>query len=84
MGKTVWYRLTVSVEAEIEVNTVGSSYDTVLAVYTGNSLATLSLVDCNDDVAPLASGSPGWSSRRGRRMEATISRSAASTELPAS
>ncbi|MGH9196890.1 MAG: thrombospondin type 3 repeat-containing protein, partial [Acidimicrobiia bacterium] len=34
----------------LNANTAGSDYDTVLAVYTGTSLADLSVVACNDDV----------------------------------
>ncbi|HKR51924.1 MAG TPA: CARDB domain-containing protein [Pseudonocardiaceae bacterium] len=45
---TVWYGLTISVGTEVSVDTIGSNYDTVLAVYTGASLGSLSEVACND------------------------------------
>jgi Ca2+-binding RTX toxin-like protein len=48
---TVWYGLTVSAGTEISVDTIGSNYDTVLAVYTGPSLGSLSEVACNDDIS---------------------------------
>lgn len=48
-GRTVWYRFTPSTTRTIVANTVGSDFDTVLAVYTGDSLASLSEVTCNDD-----------------------------------
>jgi hypothetical protein len=44
---TVWYA--VQADVPVEVNTAGSTADTVLAVYEGDSLDTLQLVDCNDD-----------------------------------
>jgi hypothetical protein len=48
IGTTVWYRFTPAVSGTITVNTFGSNYDTVLALYTGQRGA-LSPVDCNDD-----------------------------------
>jgi len=48
-GATVWYRYTPATSSSITAGTGGSSYDTVLAVYTGSSLGSLNLVACNDD-----------------------------------
>jgi hypothetical protein len=50
IGKTVWYRLTVSADARVQIETEGSTYDTVLTVYTGESLGSLTQVDCNDNI----------------------------------
>ncbi len=47
--RTVWYRFTAPASGIYEVDTFGSDFDTVLAVYTGSTLPSLSLVDCNDD-----------------------------------
>ena len=47
-GKTVWYSFTPSADVSVTADTFGSDYDTVLAAYTGPSLAALSLVACND------------------------------------
>jgi hypothetical protein len=46
--KTVWYRYTPSVTGTVAANTTGSSYDTILSVYTG-SQGSLTEVACNDD-----------------------------------
>lgn len=46
---TVWFFFTPSISQLIEMNTNGSNYDTVLAVYTGTSLPALALVKCDDD-----------------------------------
>jgi hypothetical protein len=47
-GPTVWYAYTPSSGKRIEINTVGSDYDTDLAIYTG-SRGDLTEVLCNDD-----------------------------------
>ncbi len=49
IGATVWYTYTPSVTGTITLTTSGSSYDTVLAAYTGSSLTSLTNVACNDD-----------------------------------
>lgn len=49
IGKTVWYRYTPSANlSEVQVDSIGSTYDSVLAVYTlsGN---TWTQVGCDDD-----------------------------------
>jgi hypothetical protein len=50
VGKTVWYTVTRPTPAVVTVSTAGSGFDTVLAVYTGGSLGSLSQVGCNNDV----------------------------------
>lgn len=53
-GATVWYRLTPSSSGTLVVSTSGSGFDTVLAVYTGTSVAALSPpLACNDDFVTL-------------------------------
>lgn len=49
IGKTVWYDFTPSVNMDLQADTFGSDYDTVLAVYTGATLNTLTSIACNDD-----------------------------------
>lgn len=52
IGASVWYRINTATSSRFGVNTFGSStkFDTVLAVYTGSSLNSLTQVACNDDV----------------------------------
>jgi hypothetical protein len=66
-GATAWYRFTATQSGSMSLDTVGSNLDTVLAVYTGNSLATLTPFACNDDGegAGLASRIPGMSATAG-------------------
>lgn len=53
-NRTVWYRLTRASSATIVVDTVGSAFDTVVAVFRG-SCGTPSEVVCNDDAVGLQS-----------------------------
>lgn len=46
---SVWYSWTPPVDGTYKLSTVGSSFDTVLAVFTGTSLESLELVLSNDD-----------------------------------
>ena len=51
LGSTVWYTITQPTTGRTVVTTISSEtrYDTVLAIYSGSSLAGLSTLDCNDD-----------------------------------
>lgn len=49
IGKTVWYKLRPATTRTVVATTAGSNFDTMLAVYRGGSLGTLSQVACNDD-----------------------------------
>lgn len=48
--ESIWYSWTATTSASANFNTSGSNYDTVLAVYTGNAVNSLTLVAANDDV----------------------------------
>ena len=52
LGATVWYTHTPSASGTLTATTAGSGFDTVLAVYTGSSLATLTMLSCDDDGGP--------------------------------
>ena len=49
---SLWYKWVAPQDGEVALDTIGSSFDTVLAVYTGNSVSTLSQVAANDDLYP--------------------------------
>src|SRR5579864_1831546 len=49
---SIWYTWTAPQSGDVELDTIGSSVDTVLAVYTGTSLANLNQVAANDDMYP--------------------------------
>ncbi|MBI4327014.1 MAG: redoxin domain-containing protein [Chloroflexi bacterium] len=48
-GASVWWEWTAVTAGRVTVSTAGSSFDTVLAVFTGGTLDALSLVSSNDD-----------------------------------
>lgn len=49
MGNTVWYGMALEATTEVTVDTTGSDYDTVLAVWTGEGFGLFDLIDCVDD-----------------------------------
>ena len=48
-GRTVWFSWTAPTTALVSIDTSGSNFDTILSVYTGNAVNTLSLIASNDD-----------------------------------
>jgi hypothetical protein len=51
-GASIWYRWTAPASGPTTIDTAQSSFDTLLAVYTGASVGSLAEVASNDDVAP--------------------------------
>jgi hypothetical protein len=49
-GHSVWWRFTAPVDGPVTLSAAGSDFDTLLAVYTGAALESLSLIASNDDV----------------------------------
>jgi hypothetical protein len=49
IGRTVWYSYTPLQTRLVLATTADSSFDTVLAVYTGGTLGNLSQIACDDD-----------------------------------
>jgi hypothetical protein len=52
---TAWWNWTAPGSGTVTIDTVGSTFDTVMAVYTGASPTSVSQVACNDDGAGLQS-----------------------------
>ena len=49
-GKSVWWTWTAPASGTVVIDTVGSNYDTVLAVYDGSEVANLTRLVSNDDI----------------------------------
>jgi Lysyl oxidase len=49
-GHSVWFQWTPTSNQTAVINTRRSDFDTVLAVYTGNSISSLTIVATNDDI----------------------------------
>ncbi len=50
-NRSVWWTFNSPETGSLQLSTVGSDFDTILEVYTGDSLASLQRVDENDDVS---------------------------------
>jgi hypothetical protein len=50
-GKSIWFTWTASVSRRVTLTTAGSNFDTLLGVYRGSSLSTLTAVATNDDAS---------------------------------
>jgi subtilisin family serine protease len=50
-GRSVWWTWTAPFSGPVRISTAGSGFDTLLAVYTGATLATLKEVAANDDAS---------------------------------
>ncbi len=50
-GRSVWWQWTAPSSRRVTLSTAGTGFDTLLAVYTGDSVASLVQVAANDDVA---------------------------------
>jgi hypothetical protein len=53
---SVFYSLSSAVTQRVQVDTIGSDYDTVLAVYRRTAAGRVRALDCNDDRFGVASG----------------------------
>jgi hypothetical protein len=51
MANTVWYALTLDQASYLLIDTTGSEFDTVLAVWQGTEINSLNLVKCVDDTS---------------------------------
>ena len=54
-GASVWYRWTAPASGPTELDLCGSSYDTLISVHTGSTLAGLTELASNDDYCGLSS-----------------------------
>jgi len=48
-GASVWWSWTAPADGVVQIDTVGSTFDTILGIYTGSAVSSLSLVGENDD-----------------------------------
>jgi M6 family metalloprotease-like protein len=52
VGATVWYRWTAPSNGTVTLTTADSGFDTVLSLFTGSSVNSLTLLESNDDEVP--------------------------------
>jgi len=51
-SNTIWYKVVPTTSGNANIDTIGSSYDSVLSVWSGTSQSALAPVACNDDINP--------------------------------
>ena len=51
-GASLWFSWTAGSNQPVNLTTLGSGFDTLLAVYTGTNISTMSQVAANNDMAP--------------------------------
>src|SRR5439155_11070591 len=49
-GSSIWYRWTAPTADPVTIDTVGSAFNTLLAVYTGGSVSGLTTIASNNDI----------------------------------
>jgi hypothetical protein len=52
ISNTIWYKVLPTGSGTANIDTIGSSYDSVLSVWSGTSQTALTAVACNDDIIP--------------------------------
>jgi hypothetical protein len=50
LDNTIWYKVLPTTSGTANIDTIGSSYDSVLSVWSGTSQTALASVACNDDI----------------------------------
>lgn len=50
--RSIWYRWQAPASGSVTFNTSGSSFDTVMGIYTGNAVNALTVIGQHDDVVP--------------------------------
>ena len=71
-GRSVWYRWTADNDGTATFDTQGSDFDTLLAVYTGDSVDDLELVTENDDGANGFNSVVSFEARRGQTYSIAV------------
>ncbi len=71
-GASVWWSWTATTGGTVTITTSGSSFDTLLAVYTGTSVNALTLVASNDDGGGTLQSSVSFSAITGQTYQIAV------------
>lgn len=69
---TLWWEWTAPATAPVTIDTAGSDYDTVLAVYTGSALGALTAVTANDDATGRATSRVTFNAQAGTTYQFAV------------
>lgn len=71
-GHSVWWKWTAPTSASVTIRTTGSSFDTVLAVYTGAAVSNLTQVAANDDAGSTLQSSVTFLATAGTEYQVAV------------
>lgn len=71
-GGSVWYRWVAPSSGPCQFDTQGSTFDTLLAVYTGDNLVALTPVVSNDDSSPGPTSRVFWTAQAGQEYRVAV------------
>jgi outer membrane protein assembly factor BamB/subtilisin family serine protease len=71
-GASVWWTWTALTSGTVNIDTQGSAFDTVLAVYTGPSLGSLTVVAANDDANTQGTSSVSFFAQAGTTYQIAV------------
>jgi hypothetical protein len=71
-GKSVWWSWTPAASGSVIITTTGSSFDTLLAAYTGSSVGLLTLVAANDDAGRTRQSSISFNATAGQTYRIVV------------
>jgi hypothetical protein len=71
-GRSVWWTWTAPASATVTVDTAGSTFDTLLAVYTGGGVSSLSSVASNNNAGGDSSSRVTFAATAGRQYQIAV------------
>jgi len=71
-GKSVWWTWTAPIFGPVTIDTIGSTFDTFLAVYTGDSISALTLVASDNDSGGNRTSRVSFDSLAGRTYQIVV------------
>lgn len=71
-GKSVWWQWQAPLTGMAELSTLDSDFDTLLAVYTGDTLSTLNLIAANDNDLPATSSRVVFTAQTGMHYRIAV------------
>jgi hypothetical protein len=71
-GKSLWWSWTAPASGTVIIDTFGSSFNTILGVYTGGSVASLSRVASNDNAGGTSQSRVSFSAVAGRTYQIAV------------
>ena len=71
-GKSIWWTWAAPTNGVVTISTMGSAFDTLLAVYTGSTVSALSVVAANDNQGFFPFSSVSFAATAGTRYQIAV------------